>query len=112
MIIRGNFNIYPGIYVDVVRQIEGVYDCALVGLWCDSKEDEEVYLVVEGEGLSISGIKHALTNGDHSIDRQAMPDFIVVQKLIRSGRQNKTDKKELRRFLQQNRQKRRSIDSY
>jgi len=100
MIIRKNFNVYPGIYEAIIRNIDGVDDCAIVGLWNENKEDEEIYLVVESKGLTVDKIKQSILNGANAIDRQAMPDYIIIQNLPRSGRQNKVDKKALRRVLQ------------
>lgn len=99
MIIRKNFNIYPGIYEAIIRQVEGVDDCAMVGLWNEQKEDEEVYLVVEGDTLTSKKINHAISQGIYAIDRQALPDYVIIRKLPRGGRQNKINKKELRRML-------------
>jgi len=99
MIIRGNFNIYPGIYEEIIRRIEGVDDCALIGVWNESKDDEEVLLVVESEKLTADYVRKGITTGDHAIDRQALPDKILLMQLPRSGRQNKVDKKVLRMRL-------------
>jgi len=100
MIIRGNFNIYPGIYEGTIRRIEGVDDCALIGIWNESKDDEEVLLVVESEKLTADHVRKGITLGDHAIDRQALPDKIIMMQLPRSGRQNKVDKKFLRTRFQ------------
>ena len=99
MIIRGNFNIYPGIYEEIIRRIEGVDDCALIGIWNESKDDEEVLLVVESKKLTADHVRKDITTGDHAIDRQALPDKIIMMRLPRSGRQNKVDKKVLRMKL-------------
>jgi acyl-CoA synthetase (AMP-forming)/AMP-acid ligase II len=99
MIIRKNFNIYPGIYESIIRRIDGVDDCAMVGVWNESKEDEDVYLVVEGSNLTNEKINRSIQAGENSIDRQALPDYVILQKLPRSGRQNKIDKKVLRKEL-------------
>jgi acyl-CoA synthetase (AMP-forming)/AMP-acid ligase II len=99
MIIRGNYNIYPSIYETIIRNIEGVKDCALVGVWNDKKEDEEVYLVVEGDSLRKEKIKQNLEYGKYAIPREAWPDQIVIMPLPRSGRHAKVDKKKLRLFF-------------
>jgi long-subunit acyl-CoA synthetase (AMP-forming) len=99
MIIRKNFNIYPGIYESIIRGIDAIDDCALVGIWNDLKEDEEVYLLAEGENLTTEKIRMAITSGETAIDSQALPDYIFIEKLPRSGRQNKVDKKVIRMTL-------------
>ncbi|MEK6780123.1 MAG: class I adenylate-forming enzyme family protein [Bacteroidota bacterium] len=101
MIIRKNLNIYPGIYEFIVRLIDGVDDCAMIGVWNELKEDEDVYLVIESKYLTAEKIKRSLTSGETAIDIQALPDYIILKKLHRGGRQNKIDKKRLRREFEQ-----------
>ncbi len=93
MIIRRSFNIYPVIYETIVRMIEGIKDCAMVGIWNDRKNDEDVYLIVEGSGITPTEIKKAITTGKYALDHQALPDYILLGNLPRSGRQHKVDKK-------------------
>ena len=101
MIIRKNFNIYPAIYETIIRNNEGVLDCALVGVYNNAIEDEEVYLVIEGTGVRIQKIRQNLEYGSLAIPREAWPDKIVQMEVPRNGRHRKIDKDKLRNLLRQ-----------
>src|SRR3989338_1325584 len=51
MIIRGNYNIYPSLYEPLIDSIPGVAASAMVGIWNEGKNDEDVILFVEPEGV-------------------------------------------------------------
>jgi acyl-CoA synthetase (AMP-forming)/AMP-acid ligase II len=96
MIIRGNFNIYPGLYEPTINRIEGIIEAVLIGVYNPSKADEEIVLVVEREGnITADAIMSKLKNGHYSIDKDALPDHILFLPLARSGRQNKVNRKEM-----------------
>lgn len=99
MIIRKNFNIYPAIYETIIRHHEGVVDCAMVGIYNDSKADEEVYLVVESKSTKKGKLIRNLEFGPLAVPREAWPDKIVYMPVPRSGRHRKIDKKRLRDLL-------------
>lgn len=100
MIIRRNFNLYPGLYEPTINRIPGVVDCAMVGRWSAAKEDEEVVLVMETDRpIAAQKIREMLRHGEFSIDAEAMPDEVVFRTLPRSGRQQKVDRKALRDFV-------------
>ncbi|MDH4092097.1 MAG: acyl--CoA ligase [Cyclobacteriaceae bacterium] len=99
MIIRKNFNIYPVIYETIIRNIEGVDDCAIVGIWSDQKEDEEVCLVLEGRHLIPERIRAHLSYGPNAIPKEVWPDVIVCMHIPRHGKHEKIDKKKLRVLL-------------
>ncbi len=100
MIIRRNFNLYPGLYEPTISRIPGVVDCAMVGRWSDAQQDEEVVLVVEAnQPIAEQKLMEMLRHGKYSIDAEAMPDEVVFMPLPRSGRQHKVDKKALRELV-------------
>jgi acyl-CoA synthetase (AMP-forming)/AMP-acid ligase II len=97
MIIRGNFNIYTGLYEPTINKIDGITEAVMVGIYNSEKADEEIILVVESERpMKSAEILKKLKAGKYSIDKQALPDKIIFQKLPRFGRQNKVNRKQLR----------------
>lgn len=99
MIIRRNFNLYPGLYEPTIHQIPGVQAAAMVGVYREDRADEEVFLVIEGESrLNAPDIFSLLKEGPFAIDTEAFPDRILFRQLPRSGRQLKVDKKVLRAY--------------
>jgi len=100
MIIRRNFNLYPGLYEPTINRIPGVTESAFVGVYDEKIQDESVTLFVETHRLLTEDfLRRALESGEYSIDREALPDRIVFAKLPRSGRQNKVDKNALRQLF-------------
>lgn len=97
MIIRRNFNIYPGLYEPTINKIEGVGEAVMIGVYDAELADERVYLCVENsKPMSAAGLLKALRSGTYSIDLEALPDRIIFMPLPRSGRQQKVDKSKLR----------------
>ena len=96
MIIRRDTNIYPAIYEKTIKNIPGVSEAVLVGIYSEQKHDEEVFLVVESEKYSEQELRKLLVNGKYSIDKEALPDKIIFMKIPLSGRQNKVDRKMIR----------------
>ena len=104
MIIRRNFNIYPGLYEPTINKIKGIVEAVMIGVYNEQKADEEIILVVEGqENLDGQAILEKLKFGTYSIDKEAWPDRVVFMPLPRSGRQNKVNKHQLRSALEQKR---------
>jgi acyl-CoA synthetase (AMP-forming)/AMP-acid ligase II len=100
MIIRGNFNIYPGLYEPTISKIKGVTEAVLIGIYNSDQADEEVILVIDGEkGLKSDDVMRQLVVGKLSIDKEAFPDKIVFMKIPHSGRQNKVDRNRLIKML-------------
>ena len=100
MIIRRNFNLYPGLYEPTINRIPGVTESAFVGVFDEKKHDETVALFVEThQAISETVFKKMLERGAYSIDQEALPDLIFFEKLPRSGRQSKVDKNALRKQL-------------
>lgn len=101
MIIRGRYNIYPGLYEPTILRIPGVRDCALIGIPDVRNEDERVVLVVDPEiGESVTDMPQRigaqLRSGPNAIDQIAWPDVILAAELPRSGRSHKLDRAALR----------------
>ena len=102
MIIRGNFNVYPGLYEPTINKIDGINEAVMIGLYNPEKADEEIILIVESEcPMKSSDVLLKLKTGIHSIDKEALPDRIIFMKLPRSGRQNKVNRKELTEHVKQ-----------
>lgn len=96
MMIRGNFNIYPGLYEPTINKIKGIREAVMVGVYNADKADEEIILVVDGEKhLTADQVLKQLVRGEFSIDREALPDKIIFRKIPHSGRQQKINRKEL-----------------
>lgn len=100
MLIRGNFNIYPGLYESTINKIPGIIEAVLIGVYTLALADERVYLIIESEEpLNTERIMKQLKSGPYSIDNEALPDEIIFQQLPRLGRQNKVDRQHLRTQL-------------
>ncbi|MGI8336133.1 class I adenylate-forming enzyme family protein [Actinomadura scrupuli] len=112
MLIRGKFNLYPGLYEPAIAALDGVADAAIVGLPDPETGDEEVVLAVvtpdhgadhgartgagQGEGLAVRLAREL----PDVIDHDALPDRIVVlPELPRSGRSRKLDRARLRELV-------------
>jgi acyl-CoA synthetase (AMP-forming)/AMP-acid ligase II len=99
MIIRGDFNLYPGLYEETVSRVAGVGACAFVGCPDAVTADERVVLFVEPDARLtrdderlVRDLRRQLQQGELRIDRKALPDEIrVLDRLPRSGRSNKID---------------------
>jgi acyl-CoA synthetase (AMP-forming)/AMP-acid ligase II len=92
MIIRRNMNIYPALYENTIKNIKGIEEAALVGIYDEEMQDEKIYLAVEGRDLNMRLIQHELHHGRYCIDREALPDFIFSMTIPLKGRQNKIDR--------------------
>jgi acyl-CoA synthetase (AMP-forming)/AMP-acid ligase II len=104
MLIRGDFNLYPGLYEETAGRIPGVAACAFIGQPDPVTADERVILFVEPDPRSerdddklVRDVRRALEVGELAIDRKALPDEIrVLDALPRSGRSSKIDRRQLR----------------
>lgn len=107
MIIRGDFNLYPGLYEETVSRIPGVGACAFIGRPDPVTADEHVLLFVEPDPRHFTrgdddqlakDVMRALEGGGElGIDRKALPDEVrVLDALPRSGRSSKVDRTALR----------------
>ncbi|MFI6521795.1 class I adenylate-forming enzyme family protein [Spirillospora sp. NPDC050679] len=98
MLIRGKFNLYPGLYEPAIAALPGVAEAAIVGLPDAATGDEEVVLAVVAEpGGGAAGLDRRLRG---VIDHDALPDRIVeLPELPRSGRGRKLDRERLRELV-------------
>ncbi|MBT2208373.1 class I adenylate-forming enzyme family protein [Actinomadura sp. NEAU-AAG7] len=94
MLIRGKFNLYPGLYEPAIAALPDVADAAIVGVPDPGTGDEEVVLAVVGPGDLPGRLRRVLPG---VIDHDALPDRVVVlAELPRSGRGRKLDRARLR----------------
>ncbi|WP_067488761.1 class I adenylate-forming enzyme family protein [Actinomadura hibisca] len=98
MLIRGKFNLYPGLYEPAIAALPGVAEAAIVGLPDAETGDEEVVLAVVAEpGGDVTGLDRRLPG---VLDHDALPDRIVeLPELPRSGRGRKLDRERLRALV-------------
>ena len=103
MIIRAAVNIYPATLESDLRAITNhagermLREVALIGLWDEEKQDEEVVLCWQ----PIAGVEvheHALARAVHEVTGEdAKPDYMMkVDPMPVTGRLNKVDKSALR----------------
>ncbi|MCW2928180.1 MAG: hypothetical protein JWM86_2148 [Thermoleophilia bacterium] len=105
MLIRGDFNLYPGLYEETISRIPGVGAVAIIGRPDDVTADERVVLYVEPDprserddpALQREIMRQLAGSGPLSIDRKALPDEVrILDALPRSGRSSKIDRTALR----------------
>jgi acyl-CoA synthetase (AMP-forming)/AMP-acid ligase II len=104
MVIRRGVNIYPATVEPVLRELrDGLgplfQDCALVGVWNESRQDEDLVLCIEPRPSPPSPSNNELLNRvAAAAGPDATPDHIlVVQAMPVIGRQHKIDRVALRR---------------
>jgi len=96
MLIRGKFNLYPGLYEPAITALDGVREAAIVGIPDPGTGDEEVVLAVVGTVPEAE--LHRRLRG--ILDAEALPDRVAyLPELPFSGRGRKLDRAELRRIL-------------
>ncbi len=94
MFIRGDMNVYPGLYEPGLSQIEGVKEVVVVGL-ADKYGDDKIIVVASPlPGVKSDELQKTITqNMVKYFDSKAVPDrVIVVPDLPKSGRANKIDR--------------------
>jgi len=93
MIIRKNFNLYPALYEPTIKKINGIIEAVFIGKYDEDLADEIVYLYVESNvPMTEAELMKQLSKGKYSIDKEALPDHIIFQKIPRKGRQMKIDR--------------------
>lgn len=97
MIIKGDYNIYPGVYEEIINRIPWVVACAM--FWTEIEDnDEKIILAVESTRLyDKKEFLKLLQKWSFSIDTYALPDEIIFCQIPRSWRQKKIDKWMIRR---------------
>jgi len=103
MIIRRGVNIYPGVLEPVIRSFRDEHgplmqQCALVGLWNEARQDEDVVLCVErGSGRPSLQVGELHRRVSIEVGPDGAPDHILMVDIIPvTGRQNKIDRNTLR----------------
>src|SRR5690606_36322556 len=97
MLIRGEFNLYPGLYEPAIAALPGVAEAAIVGVPDPRTGDEEVVLAVVGYAGLPARLRRLLPG---VIDHDALPDRVVVlDALLRCGRTRKLDRDRLRELV-------------
>ncbi|MFF5259039.1 class I adenylate-forming enzyme family protein [Actinomadura viridis] len=100
MLIRGKFNLYPGLYEPAIAALDGVTEAAIVGVPDPATGDEEVVLAVSGDGERLP--ERLAARLPEVIDHDALPDRVVVLPgLPRSGRGRKLDRDRLREMVRE-----------
>lgn len=100
MIIRKEYNIYPGLYEPIINKIPKVEQAVMIGKYNENSADEEVYLIVETkQKITSQQIMTQLKHGNYTIDVSALPDHIVFADIPRRGRQQKIDYAVLKKMI-------------
>ena len=101
MIIRRGVNIYPGLLEPTLLSASreaglGLRDCAVVGVWNDARQDEEVLLFVVPEAdtsVSVDAVQRVAAT---CLGAESAPDrVLVIEEMPRTGRQHKIDRRAL-----------------
>jgi acyl-CoA synthetase (AMP-forming)/AMP-acid ligase II len=99
MLIRGSFNLYPGLYEPAVSALPGVAEAAYVGVPDPEHGDERVVLAIVADRPDQAAALPARLRRELPgiVDHEALPDDIVVlPRLPRTGRGYKIDRAALR----------------
>ena len=94
MFIRGDMNVYPGLYEPGLATITGVKDVALVGVPDEYGDDEIILAVTALEGVSESTVKAQVEKDMMKfVDADAVPsEVVVLSDFPLSGRAEKLDR--------------------
>ena len=93
MLIRGSFNLYPGLYEPAIAALDGVAEAAYVGQPDPEHGDEQVVLAVVPSRPDADLAVRLARELPRVLDHAAVPDRIVVLPgLPRSGRGRKLDR--------------------
>lgn len=97
MFIRGDMNIYPGLYEPGLATIAGVKQIAMVGIPDKFGDDEVVLAVTVADNCSPEEVKqNVMKNMARFVDSDAKPsDVIILPAFPVSGRANKLDRTQL-----------------
>jgi acyl-CoA synthetase (AMP-forming)/AMP-acid ligase II len=94
MFIRGDMNVYPGLYEPGLATITGVKNVALIGIPDEYGDDEIVLAVTPLEGFSESTVKVQVEKDMAKfVDADAVPsEVVVLSQFPLSGRADKLDR--------------------
>ncbi|WP_051817858.1 class I adenylate-forming enzyme family protein [Kitasatospora sp. NRRL B-11411] len=102
MLIRGSFNLYPGLYEPAIDALPGIAEAVIVGVPDPQTADESVVLAVRPDGTLPEAALLRLLHRElpRTIDHAALPDLIrCVPEIPRRGRTEKPDRDRLRELL-------------
>lgn len=100
MIIRGNTNIYPGLFESTICTLAGVGQALLIGV-PDEIGDERVVLALVPNADAPTDLADRVARAlPGMIDTSALPDdVVVIDRIPVSGRSRKPDRAKLRELL-------------
>lgn len=108
MIIRNGVNIYPLSFEASLRAMKDstgrplLRECALVGVWNEHRQDEDVVLVIEPAAACEPDLEYVRREAARLCGSDAKPDAVLVRRpILVTGRQNKVDKQALREDVAQ-----------
>jgi acyl-CoA synthetase (AMP-forming)/AMP-acid ligase II len=103
MFIRGNMNIYPGLYEPQLSQIEGVEQAVLVGIEDTYGDDFIVLAVTVASSYSPESVMSRVEREMKFVtDGDAVPDRVVlIDEMPTSGRALKLDRPALKQMVKQ-----------
>ncbi|MFF3072773.1 class I adenylate-forming enzyme family protein [Kitasatospora sp. NPDC057904] len=102
MLIRGSFNLYPGLYEPAIAALPGIAEAVIVGVPDPHTADEAVVLAVCPDGsLPQAELLRSLQRHlPRTIDHAALPDRIhFLPAIPRRGRTEKPDRERLRALV-------------
>ncbi|MFI6448876.1 class I adenylate-forming enzyme family protein [Kitasatospora sp. NPDC050543] len=102
MLIRGSFNLYPGLYEPAIAALPGVAEAVIVGVPDPLTADEAVVLTVcpDGSVPEAELLRSLQRQLPRAIDHAALPDRIhCLPAIPRRGRTEKPDREQLRALV-------------
>ncbi|MFJ9842414.1 class I adenylate-forming enzyme family protein [Kitasatospora sp. NPDC101155] len=102
MLIRGSFNLYPGLYEPAIAALPGIAEAVIVGVPDLVTADEAVVLAVRPDGaVPEPELLRSLSRElPRTIDHAALPDRIhCLAAIPRRGRTEKPDREQLRALV-------------
>ncbi|MFJ9447331.1 class I adenylate-forming enzyme family protein [Kitasatospora sp. NPDC101235] len=102
MLIRGSFNLYPGLYEPAIAALPGVAEAVIVGVPDPLTADEAVVLAVcpDGSVPEPELLRSLQRELPRTIDHAALPDRIrCLPAIPRRGRTEKPDRERLRTLV-------------
>ncbi|MGW4892896.1 class I adenylate-forming enzyme family protein [Kitasatospora sp. NPDC004240] len=102
MLIRGSFNLYPGLYEPAIAALPGIAEAVIVGVPDPLTADEAVVLAVRPDGSVPEPelLRRLHRELPRTIDHAALPDRIhCLPAIPRRGRTEKPDRERLRTLV-------------
>ncbi|MFE6868992.1 class I adenylate-forming enzyme family protein [Kitasatospora sp. NPDC057692] len=102
MLIRGSFNLYPGLYEPAIAALPGIAEAVIVGVPDPLTADEAVVLAVRPDGSVPEPelLRRLHRELPRTIDHAALPDRIhCLPAIPRRGRTEKPDREQLRALV-------------